>query len=99
VNAWYIVEVIPFPGRERAFQAQMGRVSENLHELAAAYNRKTMHYGTVLAIVLAIGGLLGANYFLHAVSDVFLIPFVLVIGQLLGKGSTILSGPPVRTTV
>lgn len=99
VNAWYLVEILPLPGRHTTFQERLDEIEENLSELAEAYEHKQSHHVNIFVLVAGAGAVLALNYYTHLLPDLLLIPLLLLMGQFIGRRQIPLIVPPIRGTV
>jgi hypothetical protein len=79
VNLWYVIELIPLPGKHQSFSERLEHVKEDMEILADDYDDAQVRWWkTVLLLAISIS-LLALNYFQHFVSDETLIPLLIVL--------------------
>jgi hypothetical protein len=79
VNLWYVVELIPLPGKHQSFSDRLAEVEKDLEILAEDYDDGQVRWWkTVLLLAVAVT-VLTANYFVNYVSDETLIPLLIVL--------------------
>ena len=94
VNLWYVVELIPLPGRHQSFSERMEQVKADLEILAEDYDAGQVNWWkTVLLLAFSVT-VLAANYFLNFVSDKTLIPLLIVILPVVDKIKLPAQTPP-----
>jgi hypothetical protein len=85
VNLWYVVELIPLPGKHQSFSDRLEEVEEDLEILADDYDDEQVGWWkTVLLLALTVS-VLAANYFVNFVSDETLIPLLIVLLPVVDK--------------
>jgi len=94
VNLWYVVELIPLPGKHQSFSERMEQVKEDLEILAEDYDDGQVRWWkTVLLLAVAVT-VLAANYFVNYVSDETLIPLLIVLLPVVDKFRLPAKTPP-----
>ena len=81
VNAWYIIELVPLPGRSQSFRSRLQEVKSDIAVLVSDYDVIQENRWVVLGIALCAGGLLAANYILDFVSPLTLVPLVVAVSH------------------
>ena len=85
VNLWYVVELIPLPGKHQSFSERLEQVEQDMEILADEYDAEQVSWWkTVLLLVISVSAL-AANYFMNFVSDETLIPLLIVILPVVDK--------------
>lgn len=85
VNLWYVIELIPLPGKHQSLSERLEEVEEDMEILADDYDDEQVRWWKS-ALLLAISvSLLAANYFVNFVSDETLIPILIVILPVVDK--------------
>jgi len=94
VNLWYVVELIPLPGKHQSFSERLEQVEEDLEILADDYDDEQVRWWkTVLLLAVAVS-VLATNYFVNFVSDETLIPILIVILPVADKIKLPAKTPP-----
>lgn len=97
VNLWYVVELIPLPGKHQSFSERMEEVKEDLEILADDYDAEQVRWWkTVLLLAVAVTAL-AANYFVNYVSDETLVPLLIVLLPVADKFRLPAKTPPPAT--
>ena len=79
INVWYVIELIPLPGKHQSFSERLEHVKEDLDILASDYDDAQVRWWKTVLLLAISGSLLAINYFQHFVSDETLIPFLIVL--------------------
>lgn len=98
VNLWYLVELIPLPGKHQSFSDRLEQVEEAMEALAEDYDVESVPYWKTLLLLIFTTALLAANYVGRFVSDTTLIPVLIVVLPVLDK-LKLLKRPPVAPAV
>jgi hypothetical protein len=77
VNLWYVVQLIPLPGKHQSFSDRLEEVEDAMEELAEEYVVESVPLWKTLLLLLLTASLLAANYFGRFVSDTLLIPVLI----------------------
>jgi len=99
VNLWYVIELIPLPGKHQSFKERLKQVEKDMDVLAGDYDVKPVPpWKTLLLLILTVS-LLTANYTVHFVSDDILIPVLIAVLPVLDKLKIFTRAPaaPVNT--
>ncbi len=79
VNLWYVLELIPLPGKHQSFRERFEEVEVDMEILAEDYDDEQVGWwktGLLLAVTVS---LLATNYFVNFISDETLIPILIII--------------------
>jgi hypothetical protein len=85
VNVWYVLELIPLPGKHQTFGERLEQVEEDLEILAEDYDVEQVRRWKTLLLLIFCVSLLAVNYVRHVVSDTTLIPLLIAIVPVLHK--------------
>jgi len=85
VNLWYLVELIPLPGKHQSFSDRLEEVEEAMEELAEDYDVEPVALWKTALLFVLTASLLAANYFGHFVSDTILIPVLIATLPMLDR--------------
>lgn len=85
INLWYVIELIPLPGKHQSFSERMEQVKEDMEILAGDYDAEQIRWWKTLALLIVSASLLTANYFQHFVSDTTLVPVLIAILPVMDK--------------
>jgi hypothetical protein len=85
VNLWYVIEIIPLPGKHQSFSERMEEVEEDMEILAEDYDDEQIQWWKSLALLILSATLLVLNYMHHFISDETLIPLLIVILPIVDK--------------
>lgn len=78
VNLWYVVELIPIPGKHQSFSERLEQIEEDMEILASDYDDGQVRWWKTVLLLVISGLLLTINYFQHFVSDETLVPLLIV---------------------
>jgi hypothetical protein len=79
VNLWYVIELIPLPGKHQSFGERLEEVEEAMEILAEDYDDEQVGWWKTGLLLSVTVSLLAANYFVNFVSDETLIPVLIII--------------------
>jgi hypothetical protein len=85
VNLWYVVELIPLPGKHQSFSDRLEEVEEDLEILADDYDDEQVSWWKTVLLLAVSVTVLAANYFVNFVSDETLIPMLIVLLPVVDK--------------
>jgi len=80
VNLWYVIELIPIPGKHQSLSERLEQVEEDLNILAGDYDVEPVRRWKTLLLFVLCTSLLALNHFWHVVSEIVIIS--LLIGVL-----------------
>jgi hypothetical protein len=85
VNLWYLLELIPLPGKHQSLSDRLEEVEEAMEELAEDYDVESVPFWKTLLLLIFTTALLAANYTGHFISDTTLIPVLIVVLPVMDK--------------
>ncbi len=85
INAWYVLELVPLPGKHQSLSERMEEVAADLEILAEDYEVETVRRWKTAVLLACTASLLAANYFGHFVDDVNLIPVLIAMSPVMDK--------------
>jgi hypothetical protein len=94
VNIWYVIELIPLPGKHQSFRERLEHVREDMDILAGDYDDGQVRWWKTLLLLATSGCLLAVNYFQHFVSDETLVPLLIVMLPVTDKFKLPSKTPP-----
>ena len=94
VNLWYVVELIPLPGKHQSFSERLEQVQEDLEILADDYDDEQVRWWKTALLLAVTVSVLAANHFMNFVSDETLIPILIVILPVADKIKLAAKMPP-----
>jgi hypothetical protein len=96
VNFWYVIELIPLPGKHQSFSDRMEEVEEDMEMMADDYDDQQVRWWKTMLLLTVSATLLALNYFRHFVSDETLIPILIAALPIVDK-IRLPAKPPVQT--
>lgn len=84
-NLWYVIELIPLPGKHESFSERLEHVKEDMEILADDYEEAQVRWWKTVLLLAVSASLLTVNYFQHFVSDETLIPLLIVFLPVVDK--------------
>jgi hypothetical protein len=78
VNLWFVIELIPLPGKHQSFSERLEQVREDMDILAGDYDARQVRRWKAVLLLTVSSSLLAINYFRHFVSNETLIPILIV---------------------
>jgi hypothetical protein len=85
VNLWFVIELIPIPGKHQSFSQRMEELKEDVAILAGDYDDRQFRWWKTVLLLAVSGSLLAFNYFRHFVSDEVLIPILIAALPVVDK--------------
>jgi hypothetical protein len=85
VNLWYVVELIPLPGKHQSLSDRLEQVKEDMEILADDYDDEQVGRWKTVVLLVATVSVLAANYFVNFVSDETLVPLFIVLLPVVDK--------------
>jgi hypothetical protein len=85
VNLWYVIELIPLPGKHQSFSDRLAEVREAMEILADDYDAKQVRWWKTVLLLVVSGSLLAVNHFQQFVSDETLIPLLIIALPVMDK--------------
>ena len=84
VNFWYIISLIPLPGKNQKFKQRLINVKKDMDDLVSDYDPEKINWtGTALLVVSVI--VLSTNLFYHYAQDSLIIPILIVCGPIIAR--------------
>lgn len=97
VNLWYVVELIPVPGKHQSFTDRLANVKQSMKILAGDYDAEQVRWWKTLVLLVVAGSLLTANHFRQFISDETLVPLLIVALPVVDKFKSQKMEPPSLT--
>lgn len=85
VNLWYVLELIPIPGKQQSFSDRLENIQDDMEILADDYDDLQVQWWKTVLLLVISGSSLAINYFKHFVSDETLIPYIIVLLPVVDK--------------
>jgi hypothetical protein len=85
VNFWYVIELIPLPGKHQSFSERLKQVKEDMDILAGDYDAEQVRWWKTILLLVISAFLLAVNYFRHVVDDETLIPILIAALPVMDK--------------
>ena len=85
VNLWYVVELIPLPGKHQSFSERLAEVGEDLEILAEDYDDKQVRWWKTVLLLAVTVSVLTTNHFMNFISDETLVPLFIVLLPVVDK--------------
>ncbi len=85
VNLWYVVELIPLPGKHQTLSQRLEEVKEDMEILAGDYDANQVRWWKTILLLAVSASLLAVNYFHQFVSDETLVPLLIVALPVVDK--------------
>lgn len=85
VNFYYVIELIPLPGKHQSFSDRLTEVEEAMEILADDYDAKQFRWWKTVLLLVVSASLLTVNHFRQFVSDETLIPLLIVALPVMDK--------------
>ena len=85
VNFWFLIELIPLPGKHQSFSDRLEEVEEAMEELAEDYDVAAVPLWKTSLLLILTASLLAANYWGHFVNDTLLIPILIAVLPVLDR--------------
>jgi len=85
VNFWFLIELIPLPGKHQSFSDRVEEVEEAMEDLAEDYDIAPVPFWKTSLLLILTASLLAANYFGHFVNDTLLIPILIAVLPVLDR--------------
>ena len=85
VNLWYVVELIPLPGKHQSLSDRLAEVEKDMEILADDYDDEQVRWWKAVLLLAVTVSVLAANYFVNFVSDETLVPLFIVLLPVVDK--------------
>jgi len=85
VNIYYIIELIPLPGKHQSLEQRLTEVKADMAVLASEYDTENIKRTQALSAATIVGCLLAINFSFHLISDSFLIPVIITLSHFFVK--------------
>jgi hypothetical protein len=82
VNFWYIVSLIPIPGKNQKFKQRILNVKKDMSDLASDYDTGGTNWIRISLLIVSVI-ILGLNFCFHYVPDSLLIPLLIFSNQII----------------
>jgi len=76
-NIWYLLELLPLPGKYQNFQQRMTQVKDDIAILASEYDSDNVRKTRVALTIIFTVILFSINYHYHLINDTFLISIII----------------------
>ena len=85
VNLWYVVELIPLPGKHQSLSDRLAEVEKDMEILADDDDDEQVRWWKTVLLLAVTVSVLAANYFVNFVSDETLVPLFIVLLPVVDK--------------
>ncbi len=84
VNFWYIISLIPLPGKNQKFKQRLLNIKKDMDDLVSDYDPGRINWTGIIILIISITAL-GVNLSYHYAPDSLIIPILIVCSPLIAK--------------